>query len=360
MSKLFLSLISLCVCLNANAFDYHISGFVGATYTGSTVNVNYLDDPLNVGILGSAKLSDNFDANLFLHYTGEERVENIVAFGFLSYHNAIDTIPFEIQGGRFKYDFGLHGGDLNNPRQTPQLLAPQSIYWDPLHFALGSADGFRIMTEYERFQFSFSYGKSITNNSQREVFAWINMPEKYLPFKDLDMNGYFGSTSYGFVKYADDNNIVKIGAGHIDQNAHISGQYITFGYQFNYKDFTFEEETLLVRPTYKGAVTSFTELSDLSKGHSFTLSYQINDSLKTFFNFNTYESRAKISPLFQKTKSKYQDFSIGFVYDINDSIMLRAEIHKSNGSRLIPEESALFSTDYEDYYTGLVNLSYFF
>jgi len=360
MLRLLLILSSLIIAKEAIALDYSLSGFVGYNHVQSTVHSNLDDNPYDFGLLFSSDLNENISASVHLKYTGGEHVEDILAFGFLSYHTDLFKLPIELQVGKFRYDNGLHGGDLTNPRVRPGIIVPQSIYWDSLRY-MRDGYGFRMMTQYKNFELSTSIGKSVSHNREQEIFAWLNVPANYLSFNnELDMEGKFGNVFNSFLKYTDDNNVVKLGYGFVDFNEYIAAEYISFGYQFSFTDWTIEAETLLINPTTKHTNTSFFNFSsDLNKGYSLSLSYTVNDNVKIYSNYNTYERKGELVQ-FDHNWNRYNDTSIGVMYNITDSILFRTELHRSEGSSVLTDKYPQSDNNYDNYYMGAFGITYFF
>jgi hypothetical protein len=358
-----LCLASVVAQADLNDTRFTSTGFVGYTQLFEEKKTGYEIYAPDLGLLLNAENKD-FSLNLQLNYTGVEKVENILTYGFVQWSTKFKSIPIELQAGKFRYEHGLFGGMLTNPRLRPSIFPPQSIYFTPLAYNIRSAYGVKADIYYDEFELSMSVGKAVTNDQSTEFYSWINIPKEVLPFPSsvTDIkNTEFGSIFNVFLKHSTDNNLFKISYGQIHLNDFIGAEAITVGDQVTVGKFTASAEAMFINPDYKGADYSFFKLDDISIGWSATLGYEVTDDVKVSVNFNEYLNRKTDTVQYPfNDRDSYTDLNFGVIWNATDSLLIRGDIHLMNGSRLLPSVDTFKDNSYDNYLVGAIGFAYFF
>lgn len=362
VSKSFLtSLVLVSVVNSANAFDVQntVKGFVGATAiaTERPLGYGYENFAPDLGFLYNGKM-DNWSLYLQLNYTGNEYVENFLTFGFLQYENSIGKVPFEVQVGKFRYEHGLFGGNLTNPRSRPALLAPQAIYFSPLQYNLRSAYGVKTDWYYGNFEFSASVGKAVSQNQDVESFMWLNVAPSRIPSNVSHFTPEFGGIYNFFIKHETEFNLFKMSYGQVHPSDAIGVEDFLIGDQITYDKFTLSAEAMVINPDVPG--NSFFNTETINFGWSLTVGYEVTDNVKLSVNYNEYDLGKNSKRRLPNNRDKWQDLNVGLSYNATDSLLFRGEVHFINGSRIIPDPQTFTRDDYKDYAVGLFSVTYFF
>jgi hypothetical protein len=316
----------------------------------------------------NATVNDKYSLNVQLNYTGVETAENVLTFGFLRYSNSFKTVPFELEGGKFRYEHGLYGGELTNPRLRPNILPPQSIYYTPLKYNLTSAYGLKANAYFGDLEVSASVGQAVSNNDQQEFFVWLNHPSSKVAFNEEQkkIDPQFGGLYSFFIKHRTEHNLFKASYTDVQLNDLIHVQMIMVGDEITYDKLSLSAETMLISPVYHGGPkTTFLDWDKaVNKGYSLTASYRVLDTVKVSVNYNTYLlselSLASARRGVDNNRDSFSDLNAGVVWNVTDNLMLRGELHYMQGSRLLPGRESYNSNSYDSYYVGNAGFAYFF
>lgn len=367
-SLLVSSLLCSSVSVQALEVQQTIKGFAGTTTLQSTKPTGYANYSPDLGVMYNATLNTNYSLNVQLNYTGTETPENLLTFGFLRYSNSFKKVPFELEAGKFRYEHGLYGGNLTNPRLRPSLLSPQSIYYTPLKYNLTSAYGVKANVYLGRLELSASVGQAVTNNNDEEFFTWTNRPAStftQLNEEQKKLNPKFGSLYNIFLKYPTDYNVFKASYSTVKMNDTVEVSMAMIGDEITYGSWTLSAEAMFIHPNKIVPTTTYLDWNyAVNKGWSVTSTYQVLDTVKLSVNYNTYLlserglENARLGPV--NNRDHFSDINTGVMWNVTSNLMLRGEIHYMQGSRLLPNIDTYTSDKYDSYYVGMAGFAYFF
>ena len=316
---------------NSTFEKFDISGYLGYRYIWSSIGTDPVGSYPEAGLLLNYNPTQHISANMQLNVNRnalEYNMENILTYGFLSYQNSFGSIPFRVNIGKLRHEFGLYNANIVNPSTRPSgTVAPQSIYWNNLSSTLTSGYGVHAEVYLGDFKLGYTIDKHIIVDEEQESLMWAGVPF-------VDMDPYFGSHQIVNFNYEPNDLpiVVKTSWTRLKLNKDIKDiQFATLGVEYDNNTFSASAEILLLRPTH----IDWTDIDELRYGYSISTGYYIWDDFEVHVNANIYEnSGINQFGLYEDGADKWKDFSIGATKYVED-FEVKADIHKVYGGRVL-------------------------
>ncbi len=317
-------------------------------FTEAGVNVYYT--PLD-------KLSFSFQA---LYRNAGEVDEDKLEFdyGFVDLRlNEYAHGLFGIRLGRIKNPLGLYNETRDVAFTTPSIILPQGIYFDRSRALMRASDGLQLYFQHrfteDNVLFKFNYGKSRNDNDEL-LHAVIPLPTEILP---ISPQGKLkaSSSSPGFLaqviyeqnageiiyalSYADV--LLRYEPGKIDffSDGTTDFQLYVLSMQYNGEKLTLTSEYKYQKNNFSGFGVLYPDVKPVSESWYIQGEYRLKSNWQIYARYDEQYSdkdnrSGKNSDLIGNPR--HMSFSksamFGLRWDVNPSMMLRAEYHNVNGT----------------------------
>lgn len=324
-------------------FDF--GGYIGYQYVWGEPNPDPITSTPEIGFLSNYTINDNW--SIFTQLRLEpDHIEQSFAYAFIKYDDMLfDTVPISIRGGKLRHQYGLYNKDRLNPTTRPGNIAPQSMYWDQLRFALTSGWGVSIGSHWGNLHFKYTIDMPVVVEEREEAYIWFSGRRVTLQQK------FGGHQQINFDYYGDDWRISQ-STTFQDWGYGASGKNIivSLGGEKRLGDWTLSLEGM-------GLFKHF----NYSYALSATVQYDATEWLSFHTNYHQYRvilKEPRSSDRFEWT-TRADDISIGTTVHV-DNWELRAEGHAATGSVWVDFNKSR-NPNFENWWTyGAVSLTYHF
>lgn len=328
MIRLLLILVSISLLSISNGyaddhdrtyFDKHFDfdGYVGYQFVWGSPTPEPIKSSPEIGFLVNYTIDDVW--TVFTQFRLEtDHVEQSLSYAFITYDDMLfKSIPIKIDVGKLRHQYGLYNKDRLNPATRPGNIAPQSIYWDQLRFALTSGWGISTATQWGNLHFKYTIDMPIVVEEREEAVIWFSGKQNHLQLQ-------FGGHQIINIDYYGDDWRISQAATFQDWGSGASGKNImvSLGGEKRIGDWILSLEGLGL---FKYVNNSYAV--------SATIQYDINQWLTIHTNYHHYRVLLK-----ENTGSdgfnwvrRADDVSVGLSVH-NDHWELKTEVHASTGS----------------------------
>ncbi len=372
MNKVSLFLISLFLSHSVMAYELAENLQVHGFFTQNAVSTS---DNNMFGNSDNSVSTDFTEAGLNFFYTPLEKI----SFSFQAlYRNAgkvdNDTVDIDyafadlklknyesgrygLRLGRVKNPIGLYNETRDVAFTTPSIILPQGIYFDRSRSLLLSSDGGQFYWEQfldnSSLSFKMNYGKPRNDNDEL-LNAIIPYPTPVIPVApqgELETSGSkpalltqisYESNGGEFIyalSYADVELQYNPKANDLFKDGTTKFNMYVLSTQYNGEKFSLTGEYKYQQNDFKDFGIYYPDVDQVSESWYVQAAYRIKHNWQVYSRYDeTYSdkddkngSRAKLSG-----NPNYQAFAksamLGIRWDINSSMMLRAEYHNINGT----------------------------
>ena len=366
---LLISNTCLAVTFQKDDIKMDVNGYVGYKYIVSSERNTSIQSEPELGLVLSLQLHDYF--SLYTQFKYDERIEDALVYSFASFDYPITSdSSISIKAGKLRHSLGLYNDLRISPRTRPQVIIPQSIYWNILGTILTSGVGVRIDAKWKNLEVSYSISEPVITDPVSDAKVWAGALINKTSTK-------FGDAQTAYIKYTGDEGLVlkssvtrfNLGNEYTPTYKYLFPQYydkdnvfflFNNSIQYTWNDLTLTGEHMLV----KGTINEWNRPSLWSNGWSVSAKYEITEYLSTYINYNQYNSQiSKLSPLIPPSPGNLSttgDLNGGFNYH-RDDWQFGIEAHRIQGARW------MYSSDYKSDPSGYdtwwmigMNVAYFF
>ena len=366
MKKIIASIATLLVCnfaVSAEIEDHAFSatGFASLTDIKSNRN-SYIPGTDNehgtligseLGVNASYDVTNHVGVYFGLYYNRAQDSSSIFDYGFVDFSTSGSDleISYGVRLGKVKNTYGFFNDSRVNPRTRPQIILPQSVYFDAFNKFASRSTGAQFYfndTLKCGWQVELTAGVSQTRltsnqaNEIKEVYYIVpNLPASFSSvspsyYAQLQVSNNKWQFQYDYSplkwKYTNELPFPMPFADHqLKMDSH------QFGVRYHGGNWTATSETLYGRATFKSHGDGMMPSTSEVIGYYVMGEYDFSSALRGYTSYSRFgplqagskESLKQIGvdPL----NSSLKDFTVGAAYKLNKNWMLKGETHFIKG-----------------------------
>ena len=323
----------------------------------NSVSTEFAEAGLNAYYSAFDKLS--FSVQALYRNAGDVDNDTVdIDYAFLDLTlNEYDWGEYGIRLGRIKNPMGLYNETRDVAFTTPSIILPQGIYYDRSRSLLLSSDGAQFYLRHrlddDDVLFKLNYGKARNDNDEL-LKAVIPYPTPIIPiYPEGDLEASSSSPSVvAQITYEKNGGEMIYSFSFADVSLEYDPKGLepftdgttdfklyTLSAQYNGEKFSLTGEYLYQNNDFTGFGPLYPDLHTNSESWYLQAGYRVKYNWKVYGRYdenyvNSDEKNGKQNDLIGLPRHKgfSKDIMIGVRWDLNPSIMLRAEYHNINGT----------------------------
>lgn len=367
MKKIIAGLATLLACncaLAAEEMENHAFSATGfASLTDIKTNYNsYIPGTDNkygtligseFGVNASYDVTNHVGIYLGLYYNRAQDSSSIFDYGFVDFSTSGSDLEssYGVRLGKVKNTYGFFNDSRVNPKTRPQIILPQSVYFDSFNkFASRSMGAQFYFNDTLKcgWQLELTAGVSqtrLTSNQANEIkevyYVVPNLPSSfssvspsYYAQLQISNNRWQFQYDYSPLKWKYTNEL-PFPMPYADHQLKMDSHQ--FGVRYHGDDWTATSEALYARATFKSQGPGMMPSTSEVLGYYVMGEYDFSSSLRgysSYSRFNPLQAGAKeglkqigLDP----QNASYKDFTVGAAYKFNKNWMLKGETHFVKG-----------------------------
>ncbi len=305
------------------------------------------------GVNASYDVTNHVGVYMGLYYNRAQDPDSIFDYGFVDFSTSLYDLEsaFGVRLGKVKNTYGFFNDSRVNPKTRPQIILPQSVYFDAFNKFASRSTGAQFYfndTLKCGWQLELTAGVSQTRLTStqsteiKEVYYVVpNLPSSFSSvspsyYAQIQLSTSRWQFQYDYSplkwKYTNDLPFPMPYADHqLNMNSH------QFGVRYHGDDWTATSEAFYTRATFDRQGPGLMPATSEVLGYYVMGEYDFTAALQGYTSFSRFkplEAGAKaglkqigLDPL----NAEYKDFTVGAAYKFNKSWMLKGESHFVKG-----------------------------
>lgn len=323
----------------------------------NSVSTDYTEAGFNVFYSPFEKLS--FSSQILYRNAGKVDNDKVdFDYGFIDLSlNEYEQGNYGVRLGRIKNPLGLYNETRDVAFTTPSIILPQGIYYDRSRSLLRASDGAQLYLEHrlngDNLSFKLNYGKARNDNDEL-LNAIIPYPTSIIPFYpqgDLETSGaspsILGQVVYerngGEMVYALSYADVSLEYDPEEMDLFTKGttdfKLYILSAQYNGEKFSLTGEYLYQDNKFSDFGPFYPDVDSASESWYLQGGYRVKPNWQVYVRYdesylNKNDKSGKGNDFIGNPRHAAfsKDAMLGIRWDVNSSMMLRAEYHNINGS----------------------------
>jgi len=338
-----------------NAIHTSANNFYGSSE--NSVSGDYTEAGLNVFFSPFDNLS--FSSQILYRNAGKVDSDKVdFDYGFIDLSlNGYEDGNYGIRLGRIKNPLGLYNETRDVAFTTPSILLPQGIYYDRSRALLRASDGMQLYFEHrnnnDNLFFKLNYGKARNDNDEL-LNAIIPYPTSIIPFYpqgELEASGTSPSILGQLIYERNAGEMVYV-FSYADVSLQYDPEDVDFftdgttdfelyilSAQYHGEKFSLTGEYLYQKNDFSGFGSFYPDVEPTSESWYLQGGYRIKYNWQLYARYdehylNTDDRTGRANDLIGSPRhiSFSKDVMFGVRWDVNASVMVRAEYHNINGT----------------------------
>lgn len=306
-----------------------------------------------LGVNASYDVTSHVGVYLGLYYNKAQDSSSIFDYGFVDFSTSGSDLEtsYGVRLGKVKNTYGFFNDSRVNPRTRPQIILPQSVYFDAFNKFASRSTGaqfyFNDTLKYG-WQVELTAGVSQTGltssqaNEIKEIYYIVpNLPASFSSvspsyYTQLQISNNRWQFQYNYSplkwKYTNELPFPMPFADH-----QMNMDYNQFGVRYHGSNWIATSEALYGRATFKRQGPGMLPSTSEVLGYYIMGEYDFSSSLRGYSSYGRFgplqaESEGSLKQIgVDPLNSSLKDFTIGAAYKFNKNWMLKGETHFIEG-----------------------------